>query len=293
MPGAGTSTSKTNQTQSQVQNSSTNPWLPTIAPLQNIIGGISGQVPNYQPTSAETGALGTLAQNAANQPNYGSQAYGLANSLLGNTTGQASGILNNAYGQTQGALSPYLSSNYLDPTQTPGISNLLSTIRSDVSNNVNGLFAGAGRDLSGLNQQALARGISQGEAVPLLNQYNANVAAQQGAANSLFGAGNTTAQGLQNLTQTGLQNQLAGLNAGASVAPQVQNAPAMNALDAASLARGLPLNNLQGLSNLLLPIAGLGGQSTGASFGSGTSKTQQTASPLQMALQGATLLGML
>ena len=43
------------------------------------------------------------------------------------------------------------------------------------------MFAGAGRDLSGLNTQTLARGLSQGEGQLVANQYNANVANQLGA----------------------------------------------------------------------------------------------------------------
>ena len=70
------------------------------------------------------------------------------------------------------------------------------TITSDISNQVNSEFAGAGRDLSGLNQQTLARGLSQGLAAPLLGQYNTDVQNQLAAANSLYGAGNTTAGAL-------------------------------------------------------------------------------------------------
>ena len=59
-----------------------------------------------------------------------------------------------------------------------------------MQNSVNGQFAGAGRDLSGLNQQYLGRGITAAEAPILLNQYNQNVAQRQQAASGLLGAGN-------------------------------------------------------------------------------------------------------
>lgn len=275
MPGAGTSKSTQNTVQSQGSN--TDPWSPTIAPLQNIIAGINPQIANATPNAIETGALGQLANVAQNTPNYVPQATNLANSLLngGGANGNI-GTINSAYSALQGQLNP-IASAPLDPTQTPGIANLLSTIRSDVSNQINGQFAGAGRDLSGLNQQALARGISQGEAVPLLNQYNQNVQNAQGAANSLFDAGNTTANNTQNLAQTGYGNIANGLQSG-----YVSNAAAaqpLNQLQAAATARNLPISNLAGVLGLTLPIAGLGGSSQSH----GTSNTQgtQTMSPVQ------------
>jgi hypothetical protein len=208
-----------------------------------------------------------LQSSAGQLGDYTSQANGLLSNLF--SGGQDfSGIANSAYGQLQQTLSPYTQSNYTDPTQTPGMQNVLDTIRNDVSNSVNGQFAGAGRDLSGANTQALARGISQGEAQPLLAQYNQNVQNQQGAANSLYNAGGSTAGLLSSLQQTGLGNQLSGLQA----APLANNANvgAGATLQAGQTARGLPLSNLGQVLNLLLPIAGLGGQSTGTSQTTGS-----------------------
>ncbi len=40
----------------------------------------------------------------------------------------------------------------------PGFGDAMKTLNSDISNQVNGQFAAAGRDLSGMNTQTLARG---------------------------------------------------------------------------------------------------------------------------------------
>jgi hypothetical protein len=61
--------------------------------------------------------------------------------------------------------------------------------------------------------QSLARGLGQGEGGLIQSQYNQNVANQLGAANSLYGAGNSTAGLLSNLDQTRLANMQAGINA--------------------------------------------------------------------------------
>jgi hypothetical protein len=268
----GTSTS-TQQTQ---QSSTTNPWQPTQGILKDILGGIRGQVGNYQPTAAETAAINQLKTNAANLPNYAPQATRLAADLQ--TGGpDRGGLLTDAYSNYQKTLSPYLDPSYLDPTKSPGIQALLDTVRGDVSNSVNGQFAAAGRDLSGLNTQALARGITQAEAPVLLDQYNRNIATQQAAANSLYGAAGTTTAGLSGLDQQAFANRAQGLNVGLNTVPQAANASASGVLNAENLLRTLPLQNLQALASLVVPIAGLGGQSYGTSNTTGT----QTMSPAQ------------
>lgn len=287
MPGGGTSKS-TSDTQQATQ-STTAPWQPTQGILQNILTGIGQQ--SYQPTGTETDALSTIQNNAAGSPSYGGQATGLANALMsGGGTAANSGILSDAYKNYQTQLNPIANQNN-DPMSAPRMQALLESIRSDVGNSVNGMFAGAGRDLSGLNQQTLARGIAQGEAAPLLAQYNQNVQNQTGAAGNLFNAGGQTAAGLQGFNQQGFANQGQGLDVAMNGIPQAQNAGAMNKLNAASLARNLPLQNLAGILGLTLPIAGLGSQSTGT----GTSSTQgtKTASGLEQAQGYANIFGKL
>lgn len=272
---------KSTQTSQSYQQSKTQPWEQTIPSLTNIIGGLNQSAGQYQPSAIENQAISQLQANAASIPNFTDQGVGLLNSLFGGGTDRT-GIVNDAYSQYQQQLTPYAQGQYLDPRSAPGMSDVLDTIRNDVGNSVNSLFAGAGRDLSGAHTQALARGISQGEAVPLLNQYNQNVSNQLGAAGNLFGAGGTTAGLLSGLDQTALQNQLSGLQS----APLVSNADAgTNAsLQAEQIRRGLPLSNLGQVLNLLLPIAGLGSQSSG----SGTNTTQNQMSGAQ---QFATIAG--
>lgn len=269
----------TSQTQ-QSQQSKTDPWAPTQTSLYSAINALDPSIHNYQPTGAEQGALNSLQQSASNIPDFTQQGVGLLNSLFSGGTDRT-GIVNDAYSQYKNQLSPY-ANGPVDPTQTPGMANLLDTIRSDVGNSVNGLFAGAGRDLSGAHTQALARGISQGEAAPLLSQYNQNVQNQLGAAGNLFGAGGTTAGLLSGLDQTALQNQLSGLQTVPSIGNA--NAGANATLQAGQVERGLPLSNLGQVLNLLLPIAGLGQQSQGT----GTSNTTNQMSGAQ---QFATIAG--
>jgi hypothetical protein len=69
---------------------------------------------------------------------------------------------------------PLLRPDY-NPYNTPGFSDAINTMTSDITNQVNGSFAGAGRDFSGANQMALGRGLTSGLAPTIAAQYNQNV----------------------------------------------------------------------------------------------------------------------
>lgn len=258
---------------SQTQNSSqtTNPWQPTIGPLENIINQINPMTTLNPATNPAAGsAFGTLLNNAQSGNPYAPAIQGYASNLLsgGGANAQAPNVQGaiNSYGQQ---LAPFLDPNFLDPSANPQMRGLLDTIRGDVSNQVNSQFAGAGRDLSGMNTQTLARGIAQGEAAPLLNAYQQNVQTQRGAQDSLYGARNQTAGLLTGLNQQGLANQGQGVDT-SQAALQARDSSPQQVLSILSQQAGYPLSFLNNLTSLLGPIAGLGGQATGQQSGTST-----------------------
>lgn len=274
MSGGGTSSA-----QQQTQTSSkTKPWKPTIPALQDIIGQIQGQLGNTTPTQYETEALDQIRANAQQGNPFTGQITSLANDLLSGGPDR-SGIVNDAYSRYQQQTSPYTDPGYLDPYNNPAFKSYLDTTANDIADRVNSMFAGAGRDLSGMNMQTLARGISEGTAPIFANQYNQNVATQRGAQDALFGAGGQVAGLLAGMDQTSLGNRAQGVGAAAE-ALGAQNYGANQILQAEAARRGLPLGNIGNVSSLLLPIAGLGSQSSGTATSTGT----QTMSPVQQAL---------
>ena len=162
-------------------------------------------------------------------------------------------MINNAYSTYQQQLAPYTNPAYLNPMGTPGFGNALAATNADITNQVNSSFAKAGRDMSGMNQQDLARGLSQGKGQLISNQYNQNVAAQQNAMNALYGAGNTTASNLTGLQQTGLGNQQAGINASNAATAAQQYGPNLQ-LQAGLYGTQIPLQTLQAQSGSLPPL---------------------------------------
>ncbi|TGN75970.1 tail fiber domain-containing protein [Bradyrhizobium yuanmingense] len=252
--------------QTQTTQSQTQPWTEAQPLLKNILTQLQGGLNNTGVTSAENGALNTIVQNASNSATkYAPAVDNYATALLngGNATAQ-SGNVNDAYQAYLRATQPLASNTNYDPMQTPGIGDQLTALKDNITQSVNGTFAGAGRDFSGYNQKALASGLAAGLAPVLTAQYNANVANQQGAAKDLYNASNTTAGIQTSLTQQDLANRGQGVTA-AGQAVDTANAGANATLAAEAQRRGIPVQALGLLAQIGIPIAGLGSESNGTS----------------------------
>lgn len=294
----GTSTQQQNTSQNTVQNQTENnnlfgsgttsatgtrnPWEASMPFLSGILGQLNGQLGNTGVTSAESGAYGTLANNAANaNAQWTPQITNVANGLIAGGGAQATDpMINQAYQDYLRRLAPTANGSMIG--QNSGLTPYLETLRNDITGQVNGSFAAAGRDFSGANQQALGRGIAQGLSPVIASQYNTDVSNMLGAAGSLYGAGNTTAGLLgQNNTQANA-NRVAGTGLIPAVT-ELQNGEANATLAAEAAKRGIPLQTLGLLAQIGIPIAGLGGTTsqsgttsqnqTGSATSSGTSNT--------------------
>jgi hypothetical protein len=253
--------------------------------LKGFIGNIGSLAGNVNPTGAVANAFNSIQANAGNVPDYTNQALGYASNLIGGGNNYAP-MVQDAYGKQADALNPIMSAS-LDPTQTPGIGQQLATTQQDITNSVNGQFAAAGRDLSGANSMALGKGLAQGMAPILTNQYNANVGNRMAASGQLGQAAQGAAGTLSGLQQTGLGNQAQGFNWLTNGLPNATNAGALNTINAGQMPFQYSTGNLSALLGLTTPIAALGGQSTGTSNTQGT----QTMSPFQAAMMGLNTAG--
>ncbi len=270
--GLGTSSQTFGASGNSNQASQTNPYGPATPELGQILAqvGALGTQSAYNPN--EINAFNQAGNSAMALPNFGPAASQTASNIL-QTGGDPTGILR----REASNLNPTASGS-LDPTQTPGMANVLKTIQNDVSNQVNSQFAGAGRSLSGLNEQTLARGLSQGEAVPLLNQYNQNFANMLGSNQQL---GNV---------QSGAMGNIGNAFNIASSAPGLATAAPLTAASAYNSAQLQPFQYLGAESNIVNPIAGLGGTATGSQNTSQSGSGTATNSLLSQIGQGLGLL---
>ena len=247
------------------QQSTTEPWKPAQPALTSILGQLQGLIPNSGITPGMESAFGQLESSAQQGNPFAGQIGGVVGNLLngGGATAQAPAI-QSAFDTFKAQTNPLASNTNYDPMQTPGLADSLKTMMGDIGTSINGQFAAAGRDLSGMNTQTLARGLTQGLAPILTQQYNQNVQNQQGAASNLYNAGNTTGGLLAGLNQQGIANQVQGVTS-ANDALTAQNYGPATLLQLEQLKQGIPMQNLGLLTQIGVPIAGLGSQSQGTS----------------------------
>jgi len=259
----GKSTSSTTQT----QNSTTTPWAPAQPFLDGILGQLNSGLASANATGAESNALNTVEANAGSYNAFGPTVTSTVRSYLngGGALAQAPNA-QATFDAYKTALAPYANGSMIGANSA--LKPQLQTIQDDVTNATNGQFAAAGRDMSPANYQAVARGVAQGEAPVIANQYNADADRAVNAAGSIYGAGNTTTGLLSGLQQQFLQNQGQGVGM-IPTALAAQNAPANAVLAAEAQRRGIPLQTLSLLANIGVPIAGLGHQTSGTNFSQG------------------------
>ncbi len=296
-------TSSTSQNQNQSTSGSTNPWAASQPLLTNLLASYGGQSTAVTPEQQH--AIGTLQAGAAAAPNMGSSASDAVSKLFGSDTSPQVGMLSDALKQYQGNIGDTASGKELDPYSTPGFSDALKTMTSDITNQVKGVYAGSGRDPSGAGSFAgsLGRGLTQGLAPTIANQFNTNKSNQLNAANQLYGASGSTASGITGQEQVPLANAAQGIGLLPGVT-SAYTAPGAAQLTAANLAQSTPFGNLAQLLGPAMGLAGLGqttsGNVTGANTstgttagtsnttGAGTGTTTQPQSTMSNIIGGAT-----
>lgn len=283
---------KDQQQQQQTQQSTSQPWAPAQPLLQNLIDQYSGQ--STAVTGGQKSALDNLSTSAAGIPNFGDQGAGAVDKLFSSTTAPQVGMLTDALKGLNTNIGGTASGAELDPYSTPGFSDAINTMTSDITNKVKGVYAGSGRDPSGAGSFAgsLGRGLTQGIAPVIQAQANTNKTNQLNAANTLYNAGNTTAGAVTGQNQIPLANMLQAIQAGGSLGSLYTN-PGSTQLAAANAGYQSPYGNLAALLNPATQIAGLGGQTSGSSTGTVTQPQNTMSNIIGGASAGIGLLSFL
>jgi len=243
------------------------PWEPTIPYLEDYLGGV-GNLSTEPLTGTQVSALGDLSNIYGEGNQFAGQLTGLANDFFTGPQSQSS-QLGDAYGALQNVLTPYAEGKYLDFKENPYIQEMLTNVGDSVQQRINAQFAGAGRDLSGMNQKSVASGVTEAQLPILANLFTQQQANQLGAANTLFNAGNTTATGMQGLDTAALQARAGAL----PIADAATNASLWGPLgqyNVDAVQSSAPYEKYGQLASLLLPVAQLGQQQSGTGSSSTT-----------------------
>lgn len=279
-------------TSQQQQNSITQPWSPTRGTLMDLLGRFSSLGSQGAPDS-QINAIANLQGAAGALPNLGPDALGAIQRLYGSDTSGSVGMLNQGYADLARNIGGTARGEELDPYKTPGFADSVSRMTNDITDRVKSVYAASGRDPSGAGSFAgsLGKGLTEGIAPVIQNQFNTNNANRFNAANRLFDASGSTAGAITQQNQVPLENAMKAIAASGTL-PGLFMQPATAQLDAATKGADLPWQNVSRWLQGVLPIAALGSESSGTS--SGTQTRVQPESTLGNVMGGLTgLTGLL
>lgn len=268
--GAQDTHSETSQAASSGFGAATAPTAQSILDQLNPLIGSSGL------TSPQQTAINQLTANGqAGNPYAAAEGTNATNLLSGGGATSQNGALTSNLGTLTNTLSPYTDPNY-STVNSPDVQRAMQAAHAGVANSVNGQFAAAGRTGSGMNAQTLAQGFENVDAPLILNQANQDTATRLNAANTLYGAGNTTSGAITGNNQTALGNSIAG-NTAATSALNAANWGPQSVIAAQELGKNLPAADLGMLTQIGSPLIG----ANLTTNQNGTTNTQTNPSLLQ------------
>lgn len=258
-------------TQTTNSSSQSDPWDVTIPYLTSFLGDLDMSKAIIGPTGDQLDAFQILKDRAASGNPYAGQIDQLARDQFGGV-GSRSGTVDAAYSDLKNQLGGYARGDNLDFENNPYIQKMLSTVGDNVQNRIAGMFAGAGRNVTGnaAGQRAIAEGVTSAQLPILSDLYSREQQNQINAANALYGAGTSAATTGQSLDANSLASRAGAIDtADKAMAARDYDANAILNLD--QQLKGIPAQDLASYASLLLPVAGLGGQQQGTSTTTGKS----------------------
>lgn len=255
----GSKKSKTTQTTNQ------DPWDTAVPYIEKFLGSVPTGA-SAQITPEQSSAYSSLKQIAGEgNPNAG-QMLDLAREQ-GQFQSQ-SGTAGSGYADLQRRLGGTADGTNVSLDSNPYLQRMLQQVGDEARNRTNASFAAAGREMSGMNQQAVSRGVAQAQLPIMMDQYNREVGRSDQAARDLYGAGNTTASTMQGLDADAMQQRL-GLIDTTKAALEAKGWGQSQILQLEEQMKQLPLDQLERIGNLLYSAGQLGKQE----IGTGTSKS--------------------
>jgi hypothetical protein len=227
----------------------------TTPTVNGILGQLNPLIANSGTTAPETTAINQLTANGqAGNPYAAAEGTNATNLLAGGGATSQNPALTANMDTLKGTLAPYTDPNY-STVDSPAVARAMQAAHATTGNAINGQFAAAGRSGSGANADTLARGFESVDAPLLLNQANQDTATRMGAANTLYGAGNTTSGAITGNNQTANGNMVAGSTA-ATGALNANDWGAQHTIAAQELGKTIPATDLGMLTQIGAPLIG-------------------------------------
>lgn len=259
------------KTSSSFKNQS-DPWDETIPYLQGFLADLGGAANASTPgaNADQTAAFSMLKANAQQGNPFTGDIMALAGDQF--ATADNTGTVRDGYADLQRRLGDTANGKNLNMAGDPYLQGMLTQVGDEVQNRINAQFAAAGRDFSGANQGAVAKGVTSAQLPLLMDWFNNQQGRTDAAARDLFSASGSTASQIAQLDQARNAVRSAGIDT-ATAATTARDQGANTILQLSQQMKDLPYNDLAQIANLLFPAAGLGQQSSGTQ--NSTTKSSQ------------------
>lgn len=243
--------------------SQSDPWDETIPFLQDFLKTMgNSSVAQIGPTGEQLSSYETLKANSKAGNPWSPQIGELAGDQF--NAADRTGTVAQGYSDLQRRLRDTADGKNLDLANNTYLQGMLTQVGDDVMNRVNAGFAAAGRDLSGANQSAVAKGVTAAQLPLLLDFFNKEQARTDAAARDLNTSAGNSASQMAALDQVRNAIRSAGIGT-ANEAMNARDAGANTILNLEQQMKDLKWQDLAQIANLLFPAAGLGQQSSGKS----------------------------
>lgn len=255
------------QKQKTTETAKRDPWAPTIEPVKAFISNIPTGA-DAGPTDKQTQAFGQLEQ-LASQGDPNAAAYQkLATDQLGYQS--SAPMIKTGLDDYTRRMSSVADGKNQDLANDPYLQQLLTQVGDEAANRNRAAFAAAGRDGSGYDMQTTARGVTQAQLPILMDQLNKEKARTDAAAAALHGATTSDAGAIDTLTSNALATRKGGLETGKAALEAKAFGPTQ-LLNLEEQMKGMKMDDLAKIAELLYPAAQLGSQQEGTKKSKGTS----------------------
>lgn len=246
------------------QNSQSEPWGPAVPYLAQFLKDADLGRSVLGPSADQIDAYANLKRKAATGMPWLDQINQLTSDAFGVTS--RTGMLDEAYGRFQEQLGDVAAGKNQDILSDPRIQAMLQQVSDDVQSRIQGVFAGAGRDVTGnaAGQKAIARGVSEAQLPILMQEFARQQGRTDAAIRDLMQSGASAAQLGQSLDANALAQRTQGVDL-ARAFLNARDLPENTILNIDQQLKSMPFEDLSLYASLLLPVAGLGGQQAGKS----------------------------